>query len=371
MKARDLRNCCKVLLPGSFLCIIAILFTAPSAPGQSSTISFPTPIYNNEISGIIRARDIGDSRLTSYFYTFQGNQGDVFMNVVTTNFNGDIDVFLAEGLKPLTKVPVYVDNGDTETGRVIYLRKPEKLILRIEGRSPNDDPATFQIKFAGSFEASRDTVPEGSDLPKVDNVAEGNIRVNSVGTIIAVVPKTKSTPKPTDTVAEASRASDAEAEAENTASTKSDEAVTKSGDNEKNAEGADKKTEVIVTENVGPEAKVPTRRTTPRNRARRNSPPAKTAPAEIDEASVTGNEDLLAAPATKRVARTKTPPKSAEPDPFASIYLVIEFKDGRKVERPMSEVLRFSVDRGILTVVAKDGTIGRYPILDVARTTIQ
>jgi hypothetical protein len=47
------------------------------------------------------------------------------------------------------------------------------------------------------------------------------------------------------------------------------------------------------------------------------------------------------------------------------------FKDGTTIERPMSEVLRFTVDKGVLTVISKDGRIGRYSILDVAKVTIQ
>jgi hypothetical protein len=37
----------------------------------------------------------------------------------------------------------------------------------------------------------------------------------------------------------------------------------------------------------------------------------------------------------------------------------------------MSEVLRVNVDKGILTIVSKDGTIGRYSILDVSEMTIK
>jgi len=50
---------------------------------------------------------------------------------------------------------------------------------------------------------------------------------------------------------------------------------------------------------------------------------------------------------------------------------VIEMKDGKVVWRPMNEVLKFSVDKGVLTVIAKDGTITRYSIFDVAKVTIQ
>ena len=173
MKAIEMRISGSIFVTASILCFIAIFFI--SASGQSTVIDYPTPVYTNEIRGAIRARDIGDPRLTSHFYTFLGSQGDVFLNVVTKNFSGDIDVFLAEGLKPLTKIVVYAETAESETGRVVYLRKPEKLILRIEGSSPNDDPATYQIKFAGSFEASKDPMPQEPDLPKVDAAAEGSV----------------------------------------------------------------------------------------------------------------------------------------------------------------------------------------------------
>jgi hypothetical protein len=51
--------------------------------------------------------------------------------------------------------------------------------------------------------------------------------------------------------------------------------------------------------------------------------------------------------------------------------LVVVLKDGAKIEKPMSEILRVGVDKGVLTVIAKDGTISRYSILDVAKMTIE
>ncbi len=111
-------------------CISCFAFCISAAHAQSTSQSYPTPIVTNEISGTIKPRDIGDARLTDYFYTFNSNQGDVFINLVTTNFNGDIDIFNADGLKPITKIVVYADVAVNETGRVIYFRKPEKLILQ-------------------------------------------------------------------------------------------------------------------------------------------------------------------------------------------------------------------------------------------------
>ena len=153
----------------------------------------------NQLDGAIKARDVGDSRLTTYFFTFEGGQGDIFINVVTNNLNGDIDIFTVDGLRPLTKIVLYADTADYETGRVIYLRKPEKILMRIQGRSPNDDPATFKIKFAGGFIASSET--ESDNAPKMPEVKKENdsgIVVNSVGTIISIKPKP--TPQPRETV---------------------------------------------------------------------------------------------------------------------------------------------------------------------------
>ena len=38
---------------------------------------------------------------------------------------------------------------------------------------------------------------------------------------------------------------------------------------------------------------------------------------------------------------------------------------------PMNEVPKFTVDKGVMTVIAKNGNITRYNILDVEKMTIQ
>ncbi len=76
-------------------------------------------------------------------------------------------------------------------------------------------------------------------------------------------------------------------------------------------------------------------------------------------------------PKPKPIKRNKREPKEKLPDPLENIRLVILFKDGSIIERPMSEVFKFSVDKGLLTVISKTGTIGRYSILDVAKVTIE
>src|SRR6187549_3030880 len=79
------------------------------AAAQSSDQNFPTPLTTNEVSGTIKARDMGDARLTTYFFAFDGGQGDMFINVVTQNFSGDIDVFTADAMLPLAKMVMYAD----------------------------------------------------------------------------------------------------------------------------------------------------------------------------------------------------------------------------------------------------------------------
>ena len=49
--------------------------------------------------------------LRRYFYTFDGDQGDIFINVVTKNFTATLMSLRAEGLRPLTKMVIYADAG--------------------------------------------------------------------------------------------------------------------------------------------------------------------------------------------------------------------------------------------------------------------
>ena len=79
-----------------------------SLAAQSTDQNFPTPVTSTEISGTVRVRDVGDARLTSYFYQFDARQGDLFINIVTRNLTGDIDVFTQAGLRPVTKIVVTV-----------------------------------------------------------------------------------------------------------------------------------------------------------------------------------------------------------------------------------------------------------------------
>lgn len=300
-------------------CLIA--FTGVAA-AQSMDQNFPTSVTSNQIVGQIKARDIGDPRLTSFYYAFDGVQGDIFINVVTRNFVGDIDVFTRDGLRPLTKIVVF-DSGANETGRLIYLRKQERLLLRVQGRTPGDEAATFQIKFAGSFISLR---PEKDEPPPTIADEDGS-NVNSVGTRLP--------PKPVETKPIAT----VEKKPEPVKETPVSEVKRVEP---KSEELKASKPEVVVGSTIRPPVKI--------------EAPAKTPPRTT---------------AAKKPAPEKKPVKEKAPDPLASIKLMILMKDGSVIERQMNEVIRFTVDKGILIVILKDGGISRFPIVDVARVTIE
>ncbi len=131
--------------------ILLILVTTVVSFGQSVDVGSPTPVRSNTVSGKIAVRDLGDSRLTDHYFAFTGTPGDLLITVHSTNLNGDLDVFTAVTLRPLLKLSLYAESTSPVT-KGIYLRKREDLILRIEARSPNDDPGTYRLYFGGSFE---------------------------------------------------------------------------------------------------------------------------------------------------------------------------------------------------------------------------
>jgi hypothetical protein len=368
-----------------------VSFLTVFAHAQSTEQNFPTAVTGNELSGRIKARDLGDARLTTYYYTFNARQGDLFVNLVTKNLNGSVDVFAADGLRPLGQIMVYADLSSSETGRVIYLRKPEKILLRIEGRTPNDEAAEFQLKFAGSFEAVAPT--EELPPPKVSDTAletDSGVKVNSVGTIVAVIPKPRPTPtavtEPAET-AETKPSAEKPAKEENT--DQPSETVNKPAEEAKTTEPQKKPIdETKVADEKKPavaSSERPTRRTRPLPSAKKVNAETATserkAEATVPATEESKKEETETAPTEqKRIAtvlrrnpRVVVTDKTAEPkpDPLASITLVILFKDGTKIERPMNEVTRFSVDRGTLTVIYRDGTTAKYSILEVTSVTIQ
>lgn len=344
-----------------FSVLMIALASAAVVFSQSTDQNFPTPVTDTFIESTIIARDIGDSRLTNYFYTFDGDQGDLFINIVTNNLTGSIDLFTLDGLRPMTKISVYGDLSESETGRVVYLRKREKLLLRIQGRTPNDEPATFRIKFAGSFVAAN--AGETNAQPELPTIKADNtgIVVNSVGTVI----ERRQSEPPTKATAETKPEAQTQTEAIAKGVPIAEENQAAEDKERENKVAVTPKTEVVVTDKLKTEpSKKPesakSAKNTRRKRVAAKKPKNKGDEKKAEEAAKVQPDD------TEKTVPEKTPEKS-----LASIRLIVLFKDGTKIERPMDEVLRFTVDDGVLTIISKDGRIGRYSIFDVVKTTIE
>src|SRR6185295_15725802 len=168
------------------ICVIVLLIaTAGYSSAQSTDIAWPSPVRTNEVRATIPARDLGDPRVTDHFYAFIANPGDLLITVDSRNLNGDIDVFTFSGLRPLLKFTVYAGSSSPIT-KGIYLRKQETLILRVEGRTPDDDEAAYRLHFGGAFEPiTSGALAEHEDaLEPATSAATGQTgdrRVSSVG----------------------------------------------------------------------------------------------------------------------------------------------------------------------------------------------
>jgi hypothetical protein len=338
----------------------ALIVTAASA--QSSNQDLPTPVRSNEISGAIRALDVGDPRLTHHFYAFNGTHGDLLITVESTNLNGDVDVFTAVTLKPLMKVPMYAGAGASLTTKSIYMRAEEILILRIEARSPNDDDGRYRIRFGGAFAAFSGGIPVAENEEETEtssisrSTSRGTRRVNSVGASInePVVERPSPSNQPTPASATAAEAS---------------------------------KPETKTTASSTPPR---VRSTTPRSsrsrppvtasRSRKGPTPSKPKPdstAGTAQPTKTETETPVEAqpkpsgpPNESRRSKTN-PPKAQDIPAPPGTHLIIEEKDGTRIDHPMVNVRRIMIDNGQIVIFFKSGRIERVSMTNVVRMAIE
>lgn len=335
---------------GSFL--VFLFLTATVSLAQSLDVGAPAPVRSSSASGRIVARDLGDSRMTDHYFRFTGTPGDLLITVQSTNLNGDLDVFTAVTLRPLLKLTLYAESTAPVT-KGIYLRKREDLILRIEARTPNDDPGTYKLYFGGSFEP----IPGGPDIAEAEATepepgaqpvvtGPGTRRTTSTGARIA---------DPTPPVTEVAAAPTPQPTPEPTPEAKPVETPKAT---EKRAEPETART-------------TPPRNTRGRRPARRQPTPAEPAPKETPTV-----EESKPTPAERRAAnerRTEPPaPKPApEPEPEVGPRLIIETNDGTLINRSMSGVRRVTIENGQVVVTGKDGKINRILLANVVRMQIQ
>ncbi|HEV2706938.1 MAG TPA: hypothetical protein VGV59_13495 [Pyrinomonadaceae bacterium] len=357
-----------------FVVTVAFLSAVASVAAQSRDVNFPTPVYANEITGRIQPRDLGDARLTRHFYTFDGTEGDLVITVESTDLNGDVDLFTADSLRPLTKITLYAGASSTKATKSVYLRQGEPLVLRVEGRTSGETDAVYRIRFEGAFAAS---TRQPTDIPETPTLAEptarnpNSRRVTSVGARIDEPPTETAEARP----AESQPTPEATPESETTTP------AARRGTRRNN-----------------------TRRTTPprasaSNRTRQQTPAPTDAPetARAEEArpAETTPENAAETPA-RRTNRSRTRPprrsstrreqpaeraatdappgaataESASPAP-PSPRLIIVTRDGETFERDMSMVHRVTVQNNQVVVVGKDGRVTRRPLADILRMSIE
>jgi hypothetical protein len=316
-----------IRLPGAFLLLLTL---ATGAAAQSTDLDYPTPIRSGEISGTIAPRDLGDARLTRYYYLFTGTPGDLIVTAESENLEGDIDVFTAGVLRPLSKISLYA--GITRSGgsKTIYLRTRQSLILRVEARTPNDNAGSFRVRFEGAFE------PVGSEVPDPEPV-------------IPTLSSDSTTKKGRRVTATGARIEEPEPPAETTTATTTEPDAATPTTTEPSAENPSATTTADANTTEAPRPRTPRRR----SRTSRNT---RTRPA----------------PATRR---TPPPVEPSEPaataEPASGPRLIIETKDGMRFERYMTSVRRVTVERGLIVIVTTDGKIERQPMTNVLRMAIE
>ncbi|MDX6529177.1 MAG: hypothetical protein QOH41_1467 [Blastocatellia bacterium] len=325
---------------------------------QSSDQNLPTPVLANDINGRIAALDLGDSRSTRHFYAFEGNPGDLLITIDGKNLNGDIDVFTAVTFRPLTKTTLYANSLSGEVTKGIYLRAHQILILRVEARTPNDEEGSYHIRFGGSFAPFSGGIPVAENSKPQEDSARpnsGGRRLSSVGATIAQ--PTIETPPAT--------------------------AEAKTVENEKPAD------DTATANKTTPSSAVkgrPTRPAATARDSRRRTRPArpKPAPSDTEAAKTSGvrteasqpesaKKEAGAAGEEKTTNSEKAEAAKSNPQELAlpGAHLIIESRDGTKIDRPMSTVRRVVVEGGMIVIVLKTGRVERVAMSTVARMAIE
>jgi len=349
-------------LPAALFLAIVLCASTGTISGQSSDQNLPTAVLSNDVNGKIVALDVGDPRATRHFYAFAASAGDLLITVDSKNLNGDIDVFTAITFRPLMKTTLYASAQSAQITKGIYLRAHQILILRVEARTPNDDAGTYHIHFGGTFEPFSGGIPVAENTEPAESPTEkaSANRLSSVGATI---------PRPPAEVTETAEARPSP---------------------EKPAEKTSTEPEAPKKETEKPAPTPPSRRTAARAPRRGSRPaPAKKQPAEKKTESTTKTEtesprieppktetpiEEKGAPAEKPTETTaateKQKPQEISPPPVGT-RLVIEEKDGTRIERPMSTVRRVVVEGSTIVIVLKTGKIERINMSDVARMSIE
>jgi len=364
------------------LALLIWLSAAAPLRAQSNDANYPTPVFTSEVTGRIAPRDVGDPRRTRHFYTFRGTEGDLVVNLETSNLIGDVDVFTATTFQPLVKFTLFGDAG--RLTKSFYLRGEQSLVLRVEARAVGDAEGTYRVTFGGSFapaaaELANTAAPPEPTLSGAESRDPNARRVTSTGARInepraeptpeeAAAP----TPRPTPTGRTATRRGAAAPRRNRGTRT-----TTPARPRADTATAQPETTKPKSSETSRPEETAAEPRPTP----------------ETPGADAARDPNALNAPPTTRRRGTRTTARrgsaragdnaprttegsgaesvAAQPTPAPAQRLIIVTKDGETLEQNMSAVRRVTVENNQLVVLLRDGKVIRRPMLDVLRMSIE
>ncbi len=353
---------------------VSLWVFAATVRSQSSDQSLPTPVLTNEINGRIAALDLGDARLTRHFYAFEGNPGDLLVTIDSKNLNGDVDVFTAVTYRPLIKTTVYASSQSGEVTKGFFLRAHQILILRVEARTPNDEAGTYHIRFGGGFAPFSGGIPVAENTGPQEESARpdrSGKRLSSVGATIAepvvATPPPTVEPKP---VAETAKPAEDTAAAKETPEPKPTKAKpVRPASTARNTRGRGRPARPKPTPSETKAAKTTEAKTEEAKTEQPKTEEAKpTEAAKAEEAKKAPIEEKPAAATSEKSEATKP---STQELPLPGAHLIIELKDGTKIDRPMSTVRRVVVEGGTILVLLKTGKIERIGMSTVARMAIE
>ncbi|HEX8071018.1 MAG TPA: hypothetical protein VF546_13765 [Pyrinomonadaceae bacterium] len=372
------------LRPGRGLwAAVFVLCAAVCAAAQSPDLEYPTPVYANEITGRVAPRDLGDPRLTSHFYTFNGAAGDLLLTIESENLDGAVDLFLANGLRPLAQATLYATGSALNTSKTVFLRREGALVLRVQARTPNDADGTYRIRLGGTFApstavAAAPSEPEATAASRAP--ARGTHRVNAVGARIE---------EPTPPAPEPSAAEAQPTEESAPAPTPTPRRQTSARRNTPRRTRQPTRTETARrpapsrTDEPAPPTTTETPTETPtggEEAANTETPAPRPTPTPRNSRTgrnTRGGRTRESARRTNEPAPAGEPPAAGgteAPTPVPQLgltRLVIEARDGTKVEHEMSAVSRVTVVNQLIVVVLKNGRIERYPLANVLRMAIE
>jgi hypothetical protein len=353
------------------LAVAAFMLTlAAAAPlrAQSSEANFPTPVFASELSGRIAPRDLGDPRRTRHFYTFRGTEGDLVVNLETTQLLGDVDVFLATGFRPLIKFTLFGDAA--RLSKSFYLRKEETLVLRVEARAIGDMEGTYRITFGGSFQPAPPELADRTvEAPTLSsNESRGTRRVTSTG---ARIEEPKVEPTPTEETATAEPTP-----------TPTPERTTgrRSTTNRRGRNTRPAPTRSRPTESAAQPTPTPTQpectEAKPADDTTAAEPTPKPPPPPRRRNTRTPRRNTTRDSAATRTTETPAPPPAdtqpaPAPEPAPTQRLVINTKDGELYERDRNSVRRVTVENNQIVIVGRDGKVTRRPLANILKMSIE